>query len=159
MGHSIKVVIGKPAVVERIAKVAGCPQPTELPFGLVTAPLGERQIDKLTALQPGLYLEGFYYLSQGLRDALVAAAESDAFAYVETEYFGGMGSQGAAFFDQGRMVMNASEKDEPTSHDSPINTVLRALGVKAERGQDEFNALGLGHFRNNEALGLEEYDA
>jgi len=159
VGHSIKVVIGKPAVIERIAKVAGCPQPTELSLGLVTAPLGERQIDKLTALQPGRYLEGFYYLSEGLRDALVAAAGSDAFAYVETEYFGGVGSQGAAFFDQGRMVMNASEEDEPASHDSPINTILRALGVEAERGQDEFGTLGLSQFRDNEALGLKEYDA
>ncbi|ULR45596.1 hypothetical protein [Rhizobium sp. K102] len=66
MGHHIVAVVGSPAAVAAIVQAADCPEPTALPFGLEIAPLGDRQIDRLTKLQPGAYRDGFRSLSAAL---------------------------------------------------------------------------------------------
>jgi hypothetical protein len=123
------------------------------------APLGHQQIDRLTALQPGEYLEGTH-LSQGLQHTLTRIARDGPLAYIETNYFGGTGSQAAAVFVGGEVVMRASlpVSRNPARRDDPINTALRALGVEAALGEDEFDAIGLARFRDLESLGLEEWD-
>jgi hypothetical protein len=159
MGHNIVAVIGAPADVARVVSVAGCPAPTKLEFGLEIVPLGHQQIDRLTALKPGEYFEGTY-LSAGLQRALMQAAGDGSLAYIETNYFGGTGSQAAALFSAGNVIMRASLPigREPASRDDPINTALRALGVRAAGREDEFGAIGLGRFRDLESLGLKEWD-
>lgn len=160
MGHNIWAVIGPPEIIARIVDAAGCPAPTPLPFGLVIAPLGEQQIDRLTALDPGNHTDGFTYLSERLQLALAGATKDGAAAYVETNYFGGTGSQAAAVFSEGKMILEGSVpvSRQPPQHDDPINTALRALGVEAAPGQDEFDTLGLRRFRDLEALGLDDWD-
>jgi hypothetical protein len=159
MGHNIVAVIGTPADVARVVSAAGCPAPTKLEFGLEIAPLGHQQIDRLTELQPGEYFEGTY-LSAGLQSALMRASNDGSLAYIETSYFGGTGSQAAAVFLAGNIAMRASLPigREPASRDDPINTALRALGVRATDREDEFDSVGLRRFRDLESLGLEEWD-
>lgn len=76
-------------------------------------------------------------------------------AYFETEYHGGAGSQAAAAWAGGVVVagpfLQADEdcgKGEPSEW--PINRVLRHLGVVRSKREDEFDAVGLGRWRNNE---------
>lgn len=156
MGHSITAVIGPRKVVEQIAAAAGCPKPTDLILELVIAPLGEAQIDRLTSLNPGQGFDGFCYLSAGLELALIAAADGGQFAYVETNYFGGAGSQAAAAYSNGEAILRKAvpvTRNRPQL-ESPINSSLRALGVRGAPDRDEFDTLGLGKFRTLEALGL-----
>ena len=89
--------------------------------------------------------------------ALSTVAEEGTLAYIETNYFGGTGSQAAAVFVDGKLVLKAAipVTRNPPNRDDPINTALRALGVMAAEGQDEFDTLGLRQFRNLEDLGLE----
>jgi hypothetical protein len=159
MGHSINAVVGPIETLAKIVATAGCPAPTELCFGLAIAPLGHEQIDKLTGLAISDVAEGFKYLSPALERGLIVAAEGGAFAYIETEYFGGIGSQGAAIFsDQLPPIRMAdTETDARGRPDGPINRALRSLGVRASPGQDEFDAVGLQRFRDLEALGLDEW--
>ena len=159
MGHHINAVIGPAEALAKIVAAAGCPAPTELPFDLAIAPLGHEQIDKLTRLEVSEVAEGFRYLSPALERVLLEAADGGTFAYVETEYFGGMGYQAAAIFSPQQSVtrLAQAETDEPARSDSPINRALRFLGVRATPGQDEFDTLGLRRFRDLEALGLDEW--
>lgn len=157
MGHSITAVIGAPAVVARVVDAAGCPAPTDLKFGLQIAPLGHQQIDQLTQLQPGERFDGFIYLSAGLQNALIDAIVQGTLVYLETDYFGGTGSQAAAVLSAGSVVMRASMPvgREPARRKDPINTALRALGIEAATGEDEFDTIGLRRFRDLESLGVE----
>jgi hypothetical protein len=160
MGHSINAVVGPAEPVAKIVEAAGCPPATELPFGLVIAPLGHLQIDRLTGGDLGEVGEGFNYLSSALEHGLFGAAGGGTFAYIETEYFGGMGSQAAAIFSDAPtaawLTETAAEASMPARRESPINSALRSLGVKAAPGKDEFDTLGLGRFRDLESLGLDE---
>lgn len=159
MGHSINAVIGSVETVTKIVVASGSTAATALPFGLAIAPLGHVQIDKLTGLEPSVVGDGFRYLSPALERGLVEAADGGGFAYIETDYFGGTGSQASAIFSRElppRRLVDTGAK-APARPDSPINQALRSLGVKAALGQDEFDTLGLGRFRDLEALGLDEW--
>ena len=70
------------------------------------------------------------------------------YALVETNYFGGIGTQCAAVF-RGRAVEMAPAKDG-------INAALRRLGVECQADLDEFDTIGLGRHRSFERL-FEKY--
>jgi hypothetical protein len=61
-------------------------------------------------------------------------------AYIETDYFGGMGSQAAVVWQEGLLVFSTDS----------INEALVRLGIVADPGQDEFDTVGLGRWRSNE---------
>jgi hypothetical protein len=78
-------------------------------------------------------------------------APEPLFAVIETDYFGGMGSQSA-------VVYRGSEEIMPAETDSggPINKALRVLGVVRQQGRDEFDTVGLGQYRDFDDL-FEDY--
>lgn len=69
------------------------------------------------------------------------------FAVIETNYFGGMGTQHALVFQGIQSV------PDPTKS---VNSALRLLGVKADPNRDEFDTVGLGKHRSNPDF-LEKY--
>jgi hypothetical protein len=75
-------------------------------------------------------------------------------AYVEADYFGGTGSQFAAVWRAGDLVLGPIFKPEdappPGPGNSPISQALRALGASADGHFDEFDAVGLGRHRRTE---------
>jgi hypothetical protein len=66
-------------------------------------------------------------------------------AYVETEYFGGVGTQAAAVWENGRTILGPKQADI-----GPINDALRLLGVACTQTQDEFAVAGLDRHRETE---------
>lgn len=64
-------------------------------------------------------------------------------AYIETDYFGGIGTQAGVLFENGRVII------EPTEEENIINIILNKLGVYRENGKDEFDSLGLYKYRKN----------
>ena len=160
MGHNISAIIAGAEIAEAFAEVADAPPPTELPFGLGIVPLSDRQFDRITDLKPGPYVDGFAYLSARLTAALTTASRKGPVVYIETEYFGGTGSQAGAAFVEGELVLAEHHVDMRDSHrrDGPINKALRLLGVSASGDRDEFDTLGLARFRDVAALGIEYRD-
>ncbi|MGV3548664.1 hypothetical protein [Rhizobium sp.] len=159
MSHYITAVIGHRDAIERLlGSPAGGVAYIELTPTLVIAPLGETQIDRLTKLQPGAYREGFTYLSEALEATLHAAAETYPIAYIETHYSGGEGDQGAAVFGNDGLIMAPalSAGEQRSRSSDPINSALRAIGVQARNGCDEFDTVGLGQFRSMATLGITE---
>ncbi len=123
---------------------------TELAAGMAIVPLGEAQIGRLVRKSRRERVRGFGDLTIGLERALASLATRGAFAYVETEYFGGTGGQGAVVFSPRRVPVRFTDEHQP----NPINSALKSLGVKAHPGDDEFDTLGLGRFRTLKNLGL-----
>jgi hypothetical protein len=66
-------------------------------------------------------------------------------AYIETEYFGGTGTQAAAVWEGGKIILAPRRADI-----GPINDALRLLGVTRTPTQDEFDVAGLRRHRRTE---------
>jgi hypothetical protein len=66
-------------------------------------------------------------------------------AYLEAEYFGGVGAQSAIVWDKSNLTLG------PLSGEAgPINKALQFLGAQAVGVQDEFDSIGLGRNRSTE---------
>jgi hypothetical protein len=70
-------------------------------------------------------------------------APEPLFAVIETDYFGGRGTQSAAVY-RGEAEVTPGE----SAGGGPINRALRLLGVVAVPPKDEFDTVGLGSYRN-----------
>jgi hypothetical protein len=83
-------------------------------------------------------------LTDAFQDLLRELSHLGPIAYVETDYFGGIGGQGAAVYADRQVRM------KPLWGESgPINRALKLLGVKRGLLRDGFSALGLGAYRSN----------
>ncbi|GAA3114916.1 hypothetical protein GCM10017687_30150 [Streptomyces echinatus] len=96
---------------------------------------------------------GFWRLPGGFEELLARWSAAGPVAYVEAEYFGGVGEQRAAVWVDGTLALGPL--DEPTRKRfsrpvSPISQALRRLGARRTLGEDEFEAVGLDSHRNNE---------
>lgn len=160
MGHAITALIGPSELVESMIDEMGLPRSTPLPFGLSIVPLGHAALDRISEDDLGSVAPDFNYLGSGLETALRAASADGVLLYIETNYFGGIGGQGAALFRAGESVWKEAQAVSPTppAGKSPISRGLECLGVTASDGQDEFDTLGLSRYRSLESLGLDEYE-
>lgn len=113
-------------------------------------PVGDDAFDALVAARGPSESAGpeFWRLTAGLVDLGRECSDHGAIAYVETDYFGGAGVQGAAAWVGGKPVLAPSLDEAP----GPINTALRAIGLTPEQGRDEFDTLGLGDVRRMDAF-------
>jgi hypothetical protein len=69
-------------------------------------------------------------------------------AKISTDYFGGFGSQNAKLFVDNKIEYEGD--NEFVYGLSPINDVLKKMGIVREDGIDEFDKIGLGNYRTNE---------
>ncbi len=84
-----------------------------------------------------------------VHDIVIATSAQAHFAIMETDYFGGDGTQAAAVY-RGRTEVMA-----PTSGKiGPINAALKHLGVVTTTNSDEFDTLELHRFRSFDDLHL-----
>jgi hypothetical protein len=72
------------------------------------------------------------------------------FALVHTDYFGGIGDQHAAVYENGKMIIGGK--------DVWINDALREIGVVKKEGMDEFDTISLGDYRNFDTYFEKYYD-
>ena len=68
-------------------------------------------------------------------------------AKIETDYFGGCGSQSAKLFVNNKKIYN--ESNEQDFKLKPINTALKMMSIVTKDGMDEFDTIGLGNYRSN----------
>ncbi|MGX5182745.1 hypothetical protein ACWKT5_07945 [Streptomyces avermitilis] len=96
---------------------------------------------------------GFWRLPPGFDKILADWSTAGPVAYVEAEYFGGVGEQQAAVWAGGTLVwgpLQVREGQPFPSAGSPISQALRRLGVVAGADEDEFSAVGLDRHRDSE---------
>ncbi|MFF4444825.1 hypothetical protein [Streptomyces sp. NPDC001502] len=96
---------------------------------------------------------GFWRLPGGFDRLLAEWSTAGPLAYVEAEYFGGVGEQHAAVWAGGAITLGPLhvQEGQPTPPaGSPISQALRRLGVLTSATEDEFSAAGLGRHRHSE---------
>ncbi len=86
-------------------------------------------------------------LTDGFQELLLDLSRFGALAYIETDYFGSNGSQGAVVYSGREVVMKPE-----WSHSGPVDRALKLIGVKRGLVGDRFSAFGLGKYRSNDDL-------
>jgi hypothetical protein len=100
---------------------------------------------------PGL--TGFQKAPVGFDRLLAAGSTTGPVAYVEAEYFGGVGTQTAQVWRAGKVVLgplHLAEGEPAPAAGTPISQALRQLGATKEDQADEFDAVGLGRHRDTD---------
>ena len=112
--------------------------------GLRLIPLTDDVLDALSPAPSGTVgTEEFTHLTGPLAALIGLLSQAERVAYVEAEYFGGMGTQVAAVWDGGRVLWGPERAER-----GPINHALRLLGVRRTPRQDEFECAGLNQYRH-----------
>lgn len=147
MGHSIKAVIGKRTDVQKLAEDWACAKMIELPqdFGMVPMTIGLLEnVEELMEISVGNVrseLDGF---DRTVAEILEQYSFRTKLAYIETDYFGGVGTQGGVLYENGR------EASPPCVGEGVINALLKELGAWRKPDLDEFDCLELGKYRHIE---------
>lgn len=112
-------------------------------------PLSESLLRAVQARWPGGSGSGrlsgvFEFLTPPVESWLLELSKGASIGYVETEYFGGEGFERSAVFRDANVILG------PVDGAGAVNSALRALGVAANPGQEEFDFVGLGRHRSVE---------
>lgn len=145
MGHHIKAIIGKQADIQKLADDWVYGKLIELPqdFGMVPMTITLLDdVEEITELSESELDCGL----DGLDESVIWLLENYSFhtklAYIETDYFGGVGTQGGVLYENGR------EKISPQAGKGTINVLLKELGAWRKSDTDEFDCLELGKYRH-----------
>lgn len=151
MGHHISAVLLSGSFDEERAKSFDM-KPIRLSFQLTLFPLDARYTDYWSEK---LGVSGFVsdhplLNSRVIHHMVNSIAQDPLFAVIETDYFGGTGSQAAVVY-RGEIEVMAHDWTEvrPAKYSfGPINRALRMLGVIKAKGRDEFETVGLDKYRD-----------
>jgi hypothetical protein len=138
------------------ALVHGVVVPLEQALGLL--PMTDDLFDEVRrGEQTDPRFAGCAFFPPGFEATLATWSGSAPVAYVEADYFGGIGSQFAAVWQGGKLILGPLVRGEdeppPAQGWSPISQALRQMGVSADGHFDEFDAVGLGRHRYTERWG------
>jgi hypothetical protein len=146
MGHSVHLIIGKGAAIAAFLQQWPSARAVDMRAGWQAIPVDEALYDAIEARHSGANRpSGLDVSPLGLSEALAeATAKGGGLAYVETEYFGGTGTQASTAFIDGREVV----APQSARAAGPINQALRRIGVTRTDADDEFDTIGLGERRS-----------
>lgn len=154
--HCIQALIGPVDVLAevkaRFSFAVSCP----LAQGLALVPITDRFADALKSIaqnagETPLPMSG--EIVPGVAALASELSRTAPIVHAATFLFGGTGGQDAVVWIDGEVVLNIGDDEDRMSAwpDSPISRALRRIGVLAAAGEDEFDAIGLGRYRSNEA--------
>lgn len=161
MAHRVQLIVGRPAVLERYRTIVPSLGIYTLSAGAVlhVIPVNDDALDALHAAHgTGEWLDGVrLHLASGDMAFAAAASRVAPVAYLETDYHGGEGMQGAVAWDAGELVAGPITIDVATQRRRaapfwPINMALTRIGVVPEPGRDAFDTFGLMQWRSTEAI-------
>ncbi|WP_405656257.1 hypothetical protein [Streptomyces sp. RK9] len=152
MGYELHAVIAEGELLRNAARDVAAARLAPLGQGLSLMPMTDALFDAVTDGGPARP-PGFRRLPGGFDALLATWSAAGPVAYVEAEYFGGVGEQRAAVWDGGTLALGPLRVGEGrlAAAGSPISQALRRLGVVAGADEDEFAAVGLGRHRDPEA--------
>jgi hypothetical protein len=151
VGYQLQAVVAPAGLLRRVADGCLAMHVVDLAQGFALAPMTGELHDEVAAATGDML--GFFLLPGGFGDTLAAWSAEAAVAYVEADFFGGIGSQSAAVWGGGQLAFGPlhTAVGEPFPVEgSPIAQALRRMGVGRGRHRDEFDAVGLGRHRDHE---------
>lgn len=152
MAHCIQAIVAKFHVTQLFCNrhTGTCTLKLPQDFGII--PVDREMVEKWTGSQIPQSTETFIQLTDEFINFLKQESSLGCLAYLETEYFGDEGGEGAFVVDNGRTLMEAAWETDS------ILTALRLLGVKPLndrlmfRFANEVAVLGIDEFRSNDAI-------
>lgn len=147
MGHHIRAVIGKRSDVQKLADDWVFSKLIELPQDFAMVPMTIRLLENVEELMELSEAEldcGLDGLDNSVIRLLEEYSLQTKLAYIETDYFGGIGTQGGVLYE------NGAEKISPQVGKGSINVLLKELGAWRKPDKDEFDCLELGKYRHIE---------
>jgi hypothetical protein len=144
VGHELQAVISRSALLRAAASGLSTALVRDLRQKLALLPITDELFDDVTD-GSGAAL-GFWKLPGGFDRVLANWSKNGPFAYVEAEFFGGVGMQRAAVWSGGAVAwgpLGMGKGDPPPAEGSPVSQALRQLGVRRGAAIDEFAAVGL----------------
>jgi hypothetical protein len=143
VGHCVTGLIAKPTILEAFSRERSLHRPVALAGELAILPLRDVDLDSFLAAPCDYDVEEFNYLSRQLIDVLRRASHHAVLMYFETNYFGGVGGQGAAVFCDGDVTFGPRWGRIGT-----INGALKLLDTRVVApALDEFETVGLHRHR------------
>lgn len=143
MGHMIRAIIGKDHIIRSIAEcwlVEMIKLPQEFTLVFLNDNLFD-DIEELYDLQNTCDYPHLNYLTDSVIEFLKVNSFKGQLLYMETDYFGGYGTQVGVIFENGDI------KCEPMHSDGTVNHLLKLLGVRKLLQKDEFDTLELYKYR------------
>lgn len=154
MGHCLQAFLGSEALLGDIVQIQSTAIIIPLLQGLAMIPVTEALYDVLTTPEErGSFDPRFLFLSLKLNHFGQTHSHPGPLAYIETDYFGGVGSQGAIVWSKGKIIFgpavtgNRRDLQVDQLPAGAINCALKMLGVEKRHWVDEFEALGLRTYR------------
>ncbi|MDE6733543.1 MAG: hypothetical protein K2J77_11795 [Oscillospiraceae bacterium] len=146
MGHCIRAIIGEHKITARIAE-DWLTKEIELPqgFGMILCTIRLLEdIEEVMEPSDAPELSELDYFDASVNELLENYSFRAKLAYIETDYFGGYGTQAGVLYENGKIA------GDPKCGDGTINALLKELGVWRTPDTDEFDMLGLGKYRRME---------
>lgn len=138
MGHRLLAFIGSASQLIPVAMTLKLREPRHLSPELALLPVADEF--------GGHTGEGEWAPPAAVLQLLAQHAHATPIAFVETDYFGGTGGQGAVVFNDGAAIYGPE-----WGVIGPINRALALLGVEiTPPSTDEFDTIGLGWLRSVE---------
>lgn len=161
MSHTIRAIIGKADTVGKLSTSWLDANTVEIGQGFALLKIHDELLDAINELintQGEDPFPEFRYLSASLHTLLIHHSFRDQLTYIETDYFGGTGSQAAILYENGKiktapqLTQDVWDENTRTHSQIPqgtraINHVLKFMGVWCKPGKDEFAMLGLDQHR------------
>ena len=155
MGHVIQAIITKSKISEKMSSELENVLVVDLPWGFKLIPMTMGLFEEIQEHAGKMGDSGSendtLFLSSAVQHYLQRLSEFGDVMYLETDYFGGEGSQCAIMWRKGDVEFDLCFADTP-EHPSPISRALKKMGVDATGYFDEFDALELHKYRHMESF-------
>jgi hypothetical protein len=156
MSHYIQAIIFKTEQVKSIADKFPNSRFANLRQGITLIPMEDELFDFITESSViknnDIPTDNFTYVNSSIFGLLCDISRNCQIGYIETDYFGGTGTQTAILFDNGKVYGPYHTNTVKQAPKRAINTILEKLGVSKQHYWDEFEAIGLSDFRNNSVM-------
>ncbi len=133
MGHSIQAVIGKTSHLQLLVDRWPYATLVSLKQDISLIPLMETFVDNIpkpvSSKDFNTYTEKFEYADPALFCLLHQESMNGKIGFIETNYFGGDGTQSSILFDKKQIFGPYHDEDVGDPDNYPINRILNLLGV------------------------------
>jgi hypothetical protein len=149
MGHHIRAIIAPHSTADAIAAAWAALPRLNLPTGFAIFPVDAETVDARVVPDPTLKESAneLIMMTPSFRAFLAQLSRGGQLAYVETDYFGGMGGQGALVCRNGEEAMPPTWRTR-----GAINRALKLLGMPGGLLRDRFVKAGLHRLRDNDDI-------
>lgn len=86
-------------------------------------------------------IEKYEFLTSDIETEILKTINNQMIAYIEVEYFGGIGVQNGIIWKEGKRIFDQSGPQ------NVVNSILQQFGIVRTKSKDEFDVVGLNRHR------------